>query len=153
MLIQFPMIDRFIRLLFILGITFYSFGITFIYSGKNYIYLNVILGTIRYIYNYLIENVYEKYMSIIWNTFIDGLLIGYYISLINFVVILGFFVYCDAMKFIDNHYIIYVPLINMKFVTLHFMNHQYNMTFSMGYGLSDITNFVGDKVKGLLKRE
>ncbi len=145
MLVQFPMINRFIRLLFILGITFYSFGITFLYTSKNYFYLNTILNTMKYIF--FGSSINEKYIHLLWDTFINGILIGYYISLFNFVTILGFLVYCDAKNFIDENCIIYIPLMNMKFITLQFMNHQYNMTFSMEYTLNDIKKYIENHVK------
>jgi hypothetical protein len=145
MLVQFPMIDRFVRLLFILGITFYSFGITFLYTSKNYFYLNTILNTFKYICFGSSTN--EKYLYILWDTFIGGMLIGYYISLFNFVTILGFLVYCDAKNFIDENCIIYIPLMNMKFATLQFMNHQYNMTFSMEYTFNDIKRYMENHIK------
>jgi hypothetical protein len=145
MLVEIPMIDRLVRLTFLLGICGYSFGITYVYTSKNYFYVSLIYNTIQYIYSLFFAELSIKYMESTWNGVINGLIMGYYAALFNFVFILGFLVYCDAKNYIDEGCILHVPLINLKIVTLHYMNHKYNLSFDLEYNVSNaIASFKED---------
>jgi hypothetical protein len=88
-------------------------------------------------------------MECLLDSVVHGLIMGYYAALFNFVFILGFLVYCDAKEFIDKSHIIQVPLINLKIVTLHYMNHKYNLSFDSAYQYDDIIKSLQDKVDSM----
>ncbi len=103
-------------------------------------------STVQYIYSLFFAELSIKYMERLLDSVVHGLIMGYYAALFNFVFILGFLVYCDAKEFIDKSHIIQVPLMNMKIVTLHYMNNKYNLSFDSSYQYDDIINSLKRKV-------
>jgi hypothetical protein len=113
--------DKIIRALFFVGISSYSFGITYLYVAKYYFYITLL---------YLLFGIgSEKFTIYIWDSLIRSLLYGYYLSILNFVIVLGFLIYCHKMSFIDNWCKVYIPLLNQTFITIQYINGEYLFTF------------------------
>ncbi len=143
MLIQFPNIEKFIRLLFLFSISGYSFGITYLQTTKYYIYGSFLWNTLIYIFG----NLPNRYIYTLWDEVIHGLLFGYYIGLCYFVLVFGFLIHCHMMGFIDQRCMIYIPLPNMKYITLQYGDHQYQITLDMAFTWSDFRKYWITKIK------
>ena len=128
--------DHVVRLFFFLGISSYSFGITYFYTAKYYLYTSLL-------YHFLWGS--EKIWISIWNGFINSLLCGYYVSLINFVVVLGFLVHCHCMNFVDQWCKIYIPLLNRTFITIQYIHGEYQFTMNETYSWMNIWRKIKDK--------
>ncbi len=128
---MFLLSNRTIRLLFFVGISFYSSLITYLYVAKYYFYTSLIYGL-------FFDTWYHQFMLFVWNRIINALLCGYYVSILNFVMVLGFLVHCHCMNFIDNWCKIYIPLLNQSFITIQYINNEYLFTFDESYSWKSI---------------
>jgi hypothetical protein len=137
MLIQFPMIETFIRFLFLFGISSYSFGITYLQVSKYYIYASFLYNSCLFLFSTLPN----KLIYTLWDEVIHGLLFGYYTGLCYFVLVFGFLIYLHKMGLIDQKCMIYIPLPNMKYITLQYMEHEYNITLDMEFTWADFRKY------------
>ncbi len=126
MILVIPLFDSLLKYIFILGVSLYSYGISYMFILKNMFSILSILNTILFVFTFFRHH----YFSLLWDGFIYSLLASNFCSFIIFVVTFGFLTICDLNNYIDNHDIIKIPLANMTYMTFQQLNGTYNITLN-----------------------
>ncbi len=126
MILVIPLFDSLLKYIFILGVSLYSYGISYMFILKNMFSILSILNTILFVFTFFKYH----YFSLLWDGFIYSLLASNFCSFIIFVITFGFLTICDINNYIDNNDIIKIPLANMTYMTFQQLNGTYNITLN-----------------------
>lgn len=140
MLFVIPLLDTFIKYIFLFGVSLYSYGISYIFILKNIFYMLTILNTFLYIITLFKYN----YFTLLWDSFMYGILTSNLCSLMIFIVTFGFLMICDFNDFIDNNITLKIPLINMTYITFQSINGSYNISLNNNIETQILPHFIKD---------
>ncbi len=129
MILVIPLFDTLIKYAFILGVSLYSYGISYIFILKNMFSILSLLNIFVFVFTFFKSN----YFSLLWDSFIYSLLFSNFCSFIIFVVTFGFLTMCDINNYIDNHDIIKIPLANMTTPKGSLLLYAFNMPVKLTY--------------------
>jgi hypothetical protein len=129
MILVIPLFDTLIKYAFILGISLYSYGISYMFILQNMFSILSILNTFVFVFTFFQNN----YFSLLWDSFIYSILASNFCSFIIFIVTFGFLTICDLNNYIDNHDIIKIPLANMTTSKGVLLLYAFNMPLKLTY--------------------
>ena len=142
MLLVIPLLDTFIKYIFLFGLSAYCYGISYLFILKNVFYMLTILNTFLFIITLFQTN----YFTLLWDSFLYGTMAANFCSFIIFVVTFGFLMICDFNNFIDNSIILKIPLINMTCITFQNVNGSYDISLNNPIETQIVSNFVKEKI-------
>jgi hypothetical protein len=142
MLLVIPLLDTFIKYIFLLGLSAYCYGISYVFILKNIFYMLTIFNT----FLFFITLFQINYFTLLWDSFLYGTMTANICSFIIFFITFGFLMICDFNEFIDNNITLKIPLINMTYITFQNVNGSYNISLNNPIERQIVPNFVKEKI-------
>ncbi len=142
MLLVIPLLDTFIKYIFLFGLSAYCYGISYLFILKNVFYMLTVLNSFLYIITLFQTN----YFTLLWDSFLYGTMAANFCSFMIFAVTFGFLMICDFNNFVDNSITLKIPLINMTYITFQNVNGSYNISLNNPIEMQIVPNFVKDKI-------